>query len=195
MRIKLIALLCVLACGASQARADEKTAAQEAMEKQWTEMITPGAEHAQLAKMAGKWTAEVKSWMDESQPPMVMAGSSEMQPVMGGRYIMQSFHGEMMGQPFEGTGYTGYDKVQKKYVSVWLDNMSTGLMTSIGDASKDGKTSTMSGMCSDPMSGGQIQFEQATTWTDDDHMKFEMFQVAKDGKKSKWMEINYTRQK
>jgi len=33
----------------------------------------------------------------------------------------------MMGQPMEGVGYTGYDRMRKQYTMVWLDNMSTAM--------------------------------------------------------------------
>ena len=41
-------------------------------------------------------------------------------------------HGQWMGKPFEGIGYTGYDNVNGKYYSSWIDSSSTGMFVSQG---------------------------------------------------------------
>jgi len=33
-----------------------------------------------------------------------------------------------MGMPFEGMGLDGYDNASKEYISIWIDNMGTGIM-------------------------------------------------------------------
>src|SRR3546814_17999585 len=53
--------------------------------------------------------------------------------VLGGRQIRTQFSSRFMGQPFNGIGFMGYDNVRGKYVASWVDDMSTGLMTSEGD--------------------------------------------------------------
>ena len=64
---------------------------------------------------------------------------------MGGRYLEQRFKGDIMGMPFEGIGYTGYDNVKKQYWGTWMDNMSTGMMTSTGTAPPTGRSWTFNG--------------------------------------------------
>ena len=44
--------------------------------------------------------------------------------------------------PFEGMGIVGYDNLLKKFVSVWIDNMGTGLMPGTGTYDAATKTYT-----------------------------------------------------
>ena len=49
--------------------------------------------------------------------------------VMDGRYLVEEYDGEMMGQPFKGMGLMAYDNSEQRFVSAWIDNMGTGIMT------------------------------------------------------------------
>jgi hypothetical protein len=188
-------LLCALL--AIRASADDKgaSAAKDAEMKAWMAAATPGAPHQELSSMAGTWDAEVKDFMNPSGPPVVTKGVSEFSMELGGRFLLQKFHGTMMGQPYEGIGYTGYDNVQKKYVSVYMDNMGTGMMPSTGTEDPATKKVTYIGSMWDATSGAEVKMDQVLTLTDTDHCTFEMFMPTPGGKKTKVMEINYTRRK
>jgi hypothetical protein len=71
--------------------------------------------------------------------------------ILGGRFIMMKYSGTMMGQPFEGIQIVGYDNMQGKYLTFWIDNSSTAffLLSGTYDAAK--KTWTDSGRWADPM--------------------------------------------
>jgi hypothetical protein len=131
--------------------------------------------------------------MDPAAPPMESRGTAEMTMILGGRYLRQAYKGEMMGMPYEGVGYTGYDNVQKKYVSTWFDNMGTGIMLSTGSDSGRPGVVTFTGSWWDPMTGKETTVEQVLTHVDASHMTFEMFGNGPDGKKMKFMEIHYTK--
>lgn len=181
---------------AGPALAEEPSAAgdaHKAMMDAWMAASAPGTQHLDLAKMAGTWDTVVKSWMDPAAPPTESKGISEMKMILGGRYLHQSFKGEMMGMPYEGMGYTGYDNVQKKYIGVWFDNMGTGMMNSVGDFDPDTKKMVMKGTAWDAMTGAICEFDEVITLTDNDHQVFEMWAPGPDGKKFKNMEIHYTR--
>jgi hypothetical protein len=169
---------------------DEK-AAMEAMQK----AATPGEEHKKLEAVVGTFDAKVKTWMDPSKPPEESTGTSENTWVLGNRYVQMKYQGTMMGQPFSGMGYQGYDNVTKKYVGTWMDTMSTGIMTSTGQADKSGKTMTMSASAADPVSGKMMKLTEKMTVKDNDHHSFEMWAPGPDGKPVKMMEIEYTRKK
>jgi hypothetical protein len=113
--------------------------------------------------------------------------------LMDGRYYQEQASGQMMNMPFSGMGITGYDKIQKKYVSIWIDNMGTGIMKSEGTASADGKTIEWTGESSDPMTGGVAKYRMVTTFINDNHYTFEMFGPTPDGKEMKMMTIDYSR--
>jgi hypothetical protein len=153
---------------------------------------TPGAPHKLLASMAGTWTARTKSWMGPDTPAMEWMGSSEQKMLLGGRYLQQEFSGEMMGSPYSGIGFTGYDNHTKKYVSTWMDSMSTGIMVFEGTAGADGRTITQTARFDDPVRG-PVQWRSVTKMVDDKTMLFEMYITGKSGKEEKMMEITYAR--
>ncbi|HXI14615.1 MAG TPA: DUF1579 domain-containing protein [Thermoanaerobaculia bacterium] len=164
---------------------------EQAMMAAWMKAMTPGDAHSRLKDFEGSWSASVSSWMQPGAPPMISTGSSEHKMVLGGRYLEQRFTGSFMDQPFEGVGYTGYDNINKKYVSSWMDNMSTAPMMVSGKVDKDGMK--LSGMVSDPMTGKLQAVKETLTVVDSDHHKMEMWGPAPNGKMFKMMEIHYKR--
>ena len=113
----------------------------EAMAAMMAEYGALAAEAENLGPMAGSFTSTTSYWMAPDQPPMVSAGSCEAAWILGGRFLHQSFKGDMMGQPFEGQGWIGWDKVRGAYVSMWIDNFSTAMMDPAeGQLAADGKT-------------------------------------------------------
>ena len=62
--------------------------------------------------------------------------------------------GEFMGKPHEGHGFLGYDNTKKRYVTVWIENMGTGIMSAEGDYDPAKKQLTLAGEYADPISGG-----------------------------------------
>lgn len=182
-----LALLIAVPCVA------EDTMDPKAMMEMMAKAAAPGPEHARFKKMEGKWNQVVKWTMDPSQPAQETKSTAVIKTLMDGRYCQELTSGQMMNMPFNGLGITGYDKIQKKYVSIWIDNMGTGIMKSEGTASADGKTIEWQGESSDPMTGGVSKMRMVTTFIDDDHHSFEMFGVMPDGKEMKMMTIDYSR--
>jgi hypothetical protein len=175
----------------------KKMPSQEEMMKRWQESMTPGSAHKMLEESVGTWDAEVKMWMNgPGSEPMVSKGASEQKMVLGGRYLQQDFSGEMMGQPFNGTGFTGYDNFKKKYVSFWIDNMSTAMSTMDGVLDKDGKSVTMWGKMNEPATGEKDKkIKYVTRFADNDTQIFETYDVSAYGDKKPTMQITYKRRK
>jgi hypothetical protein len=176
-------------------KSGKKMPSEEEMMKRWQESMTPGAEHKMLEESVGTWDAEVKIWMKGPDgEATVSTGTSENKMILGGRYLQQDFTGEMMGQPFVGTGLTGYDNVKKKYVGTWVDNMSTGLATMEGVTDKDGKSVTMWGKMDDAMTGEKNKkIKYVTHFVDKDTQVFESYDVTTYGDKKPMMQITYKR--
>ncbi len=197
----LVLALAVLIAGASLAQEKKKSAkkmpSQEEMMKRWQESMTPGDGQKKLEAMVGAWDAEVKMWMSgPTGEPTISKGTSQNKLVLGGRYVEQDFTGEMMGQPFNGLGYTGYDNFNKKYVAFWIDNMSTGMSTMDGHLEKDGMTYLMWGKMDDPMTGQKgKKIKYVTKVVGNDTMVFETYDIATYGDKKPTMQITYTRKK
>ena len=175
--------------------ADEKKPAMDpAMQQAMMAAMAPGEHHEHMKALVGNWDYTIKAWMDPSQPPMESTGKRSAELIMGGRYLSEKYSGDFMGMPFEGQGLMGYDNMQKKYFSTWVDNMSTGVMVSDGQCAK-GPMWTMNGEMPDPMTGKMSKSRTTMKLTDADHFVMEMFAPGADGKEMKMMEISGTRAK
>ena len=197
MRFSFVPLTClVLALIASPVLAKEKKHDKQmdpqAMMEMYQKLATPSEPHKQLESLAGTWTTQTKEWMEPGKPPTEAAGSADMKMLLGGRFLQQDFTGEMMGQPYTGMGITGYDNLRKKYVSIWLDTMSTGSFVMEGTGSADGKTITLKGQHAEP-GGGHMTHRAIWKIVDNNTQTFDMYGAHQGGKEMKEMEITYTR--
>ena len=177
-------------------QSDKKMPSQDEMMKNWQSAMTPGAPHKKLEAMIGTWDAEVKSWMSGPDgEATVSKGSSEFTSALGGRFVQETFKSEMMSQPFNGMGFTGYDNLKKKYVGFWIDNMTTSMMSMEGTVDKSG-VMTMKGKIDDAMTGQKGKtIKSVSRFVDPDKMVFDMYDVTSYGDKKPIMEITYTRKK
>lgn len=120
-----------------KAAAGPDAKAMAEMMKAFEKYGTPGKEHKMLGDMAGEWTYTSKMWMQADGQPEESSGTASMKMILGGRWLQHESKGTAMGKPFEGMGYTGYDNIKKKYVTIWMDSMSTGLVS--GEGTYDAK--------------------------------------------------------
>lgn len=146
--------MALLAAGATLAQeagtpSDEQTAIMEAYQR----AATPGPQHAVLVKMAGEFTLTLKMFNEPGAEPEVSTGTSSRRMILGGRYLEETVHASVMGQPFEGRGLTGYDNVTRSWWGSWIDTMSTGIMITGGDWDEETGVGTFEGEFNDPVTG------------------------------------------
>lgn len=166
------------------------------MMAKWQEYATPGENHKALDQLVGNWDYTVKFWETPESEPSESTGTSEIEWILGGRYIQQTTKGMAMGQEFEGLGLMGYDNAKKEYVSVWIDNMGTGLMTGTGTYNAETKTFEDKGTFSCPVEDEKDKpYRTVTTINSPDQFTFEMYAPGQDGKEARMMEIVYKRKK
>jgi hypothetical protein len=174
-------------------KAGAKGATSEAaMMAQWQSAMTPGASHKRLDPLVGKFKAKTEFVMAPGVPPMVHEGTSENRWVLGGRYLEQAYRGSMMGMPFEGIGYTGYDNPGKRYVGTWMDTFGTGLMNSVGVGRPTASKMNFVAEAVEP-SGKKIVFDAIITIKNRDHHSYEMWTKAPNGKRFRNMIVTYVR--
>jgi hypothetical protein len=194
-------MLIVLALGGlslslgAQEQTPSGNEAMDTMMAAYARYAAPGAEHRLLQKRAGTWDVTVRIWMAPGAPPEESKAVSECSVLMGGRYVQEKLEGTAMGRSFSGLGLTGFDNIKKKYVSIWIDNMGTGIMASEGAASADGKSLEYLGDLPDPVANKYRQQRMVETDVDADHRRTEAFDIGPDGKPFKSMEIIYIRRK
>ena len=172
------------------------------MMAQMMELGKPGENHKLLAGMAGDWTYTLKMWMDPTGKPQESKGTSTRKAIMGGRYFiaehagtfqMPGPDGKMQSMDFKGTAIEGYDNARKKFVSSWVDNMSTMILNSEGTYDPGAKTFTYNAEC-EMMPGKLTKIREIIKIVDNDHHTFEWYDDSH-GPEARTMEISYTRKK
>lgn len=158
----------------AQAAAAHGMSEQELMQL-WTEAMTPNEHHARLTPLAGDFEFTNTHWMTPDSEPTVTTGKAESRFILGGRYLRQVYTGDFLGQPFEGHGLTGYDNVQERYVGHWIDNMGTGIMSSVGDTDASGKRIHFLARYWDPMTERPSVAREVLTIESDDRHVLEMY--------------------
>lgn len=193
----VLAVTCVLALCAGSLRAADQPAGGPDMQmamKQMEQLAAPGPEHRILAATAGEWEAEMRCYMPGQDSPMVQKGVSKKSMILGGRVLKEEFKADMMGREFNGVALTTYDRFNKKYSSVWIDDMGPGIFTSEGSADAAGKVLTLTGKMDDPMTGTKGKPTRLVTRVvSTDKHTFEMHDLSLGEGKTKAMEITYTR--
>ena len=215
----LLTPLMAIVFAASIAVADDKPAAaaakpdQAALAEAYAKAAAPGPEHERLKSFAGDWDAEVKTFQPDGSPAAgpPSKGVMHVKMILGDRFVQVNYDGEMdtggpAGKvPFHGTGLAGYDKGKKKYTSVWMDEMGTGMMITEGTADASG-VMTCEGAVTEPLSGIPMKVKEVSREIDKDHRKYELYMTMPDpaaggggaiaaAKMIKVLEIAYTRRK
>jgi hypothetical protein len=163
------------------------------MMKNWQEYMTPGKEHQMMAAWNGTWKGEVTSWMTPEAKPSHNSGTVVNKMVLGGRYQQGNFKGSFDGMPFEGLSMLAYDHAKKVFVSTWIDNMGTGIMTMEGPWDEASKSITFKGKIIDPSLKKETDVKEVFRVVDANTQVMEMYARAEGGKEFKTMEIKYTR--
>jgi hypothetical protein len=170
--------------------------------KQMMELSKLNENHKLLASTAGTWSYTVKMWMDPSGKPTESTGTATRKAIMDGRYVSGEYSGKFKmpgadGKPTEmnfiGMSMDGYDNVKKKFVSGWIDNMGTGIMTMDGTYDAATKAFTYAGEY-EVMPGTKEKVRQVIKMTDATHMTMEYYEDRGQGE-TKTMEIDYTKKK
>ncbi|MCZ7648512.1 MAG: DUF1579 domain-containing protein [Planctomycetota bacterium] len=190
----VLALSLALALGGRTLAEDAAPGMDEAGMKLWQEKTTPGPEHEALMKLAGEYEVASKMFMAPEQPPQEGKGAATFTPVLGGRFLKQEYKGEMMGQPFDGLGFDGYDKIKKEYVTVWFDSMGTWPTLFRGKVQEEGKSFEFHATCPCPITNEEIKFRAVHATVSADSFIFTMYET-RGGKENKMMELTYTRKK
>jgi hypothetical protein len=162
--------------------------------KNWQEYMTPGDVHKMVASWDGTWKADMTMYMPGA-PPQVAPGKSVNKTILDGRYQTSVYTCTMMGMPFEGRSTMGYDNHKKLFVSTWIDNMGSGIMTGEGPWDEASKTITIKGKMMDAETRTEKDYRQVMKIIDDNNQFMEMYGAGPDGKEVKFFEIKYTRGK
>jgi hypothetical protein len=184
-----------LAAAPAALAAGEKAAMDPAQMEKMKKPTSPGDAHKVLEKLAGKWNYTATFTMPDGTTDE-STGTADNEIIYGGRFAKQTVKGTWMGQPFEGTGYIGYDNVREEYQSIWIDSSMTGMPYSAGKFDDATQTLSLSGKGSCPLTGEkEIPCRSELKIVDADHLVMTAHAPGPDGKEAKMMEIRYERAK
>jgi len=192
LAVTTLCIMLTVSTALAKEKKSQKPMDPQAMMELYKQLATPGEPHKLFATLAGSWTTTTKEWMEPGKPPTESTGTAEMKMLLDGRFLYQEYNAQMMGQPFSGVGIDAYDNMRKRYVTVWLDTMSTGVFTMEGTASADGKTITLKGQHAEP-GGGHMTHRAIWKIVDDNTQTFDMYGAHHGGKETKMLEITYSR--
>jgi hypothetical protein len=205
VRITMFAFVmaCALALPANQVFSQEKGGGKneakpavdmQEMMKKWAEAAKPGAPHRLLDQFVGQWDVAMRMWMEPGKPPMETKSTADVKWIMDGRFLLEESTGQIMGMPHKGMGITGYDNFKQKYISSWIENMSTGMYTSEGTFDQSGKVLTLHGKIDEPMTGERDKLVRfvARFISKDKHV-FEIYDLVGRPDEFKAVEMTYTR--
>jgi hypothetical protein len=135
----------------------------------WIKAGTPGPNHELLQYSVGTWKTVVRHWE-----------GPDTEPAEG-------------GMPFEGIGFVGYDNVQKKFISNWMDSMSTGIMIEDGTYDPAKKEFAFYADVPSPTGGAIKSKTFIRIINSDKHVMTFHHRMPGDDQFRKVMEITYTR--
>ena len=144
--------------------------------------VEPTEQHRWLAGQAGDYEGKLTGMMGESE------AASHVESILGGLWTVTDFETTLMGAPLKGLEIRGYDTHQEKFVSVWIDSMSTSLIVSEGDYDEEAKMLTLKGL-SKGMDGEEAMMINRWHYSDAG-MKYTM---GFEGEAGPAMTIDYTR--
>jgi hypothetical protein len=161
---------------------------QQKMMEAYMKMSTLNENHEHLKNFAGEWEVSTKGWMYPGAELAASQGTSTGELIMGGRFLKMHFKGAMFGQPFEGFQIIGYDNLQKKYVTFWIDSTSTAFYMMSGTRDKETNVTKAAGEWPDPMTGGTIKVRDVTELSSKNEFRYRMYMTGPDGKEFKTVE-------
>lgn len=164
------------------------------MEQQWMKYAQPTAHHKKLDVFIGEWDQVVKMWWYPGAEPQITTSTATYEWIMDGRFVQGHYNGEFQGETFKGMDLLGYDNFRERYISLWVDNMTTAFMTAHGKFNAAGTELQMRGTHDDVMTAEKDKpFKSVTRIVDEDTVVYESYAMGPDGEFFKSLEVTSTR--
>lgn len=194
--VSLFSLQVIAADPPTNTNTTTETKGAAANNTEWMKYSTPSDGHKALNDLAGTFKYTAKFWMAPDTKEETTTGTSTNKWTLGGRFLQQDVKGKAMGQPFSGMSLVGYDSLREQYQSIWVDTMSTHMMTGTGTFDTATRTLTETGEFACAMTKDKNRWYR-TEMKINDHKShtYAMFNKDTAGKEFKTMEITYTRTK
>lgn len=163
----------------------------------------PGPEHEFLGMLVGDYAVTAQVTLMGPDAPRT-AGHAEIRWLVEGRFIQNTWSGELMGMQGLNIVFTGYDRLKKSFVWTGLGDFDTAMNRAEGDLTPDGRALIMYGTLDEYLTGEHdkmVKYVQRYRGeTDDDGrltsidgITLEVHDLAMGETGTKVMEFVYTR--
>ena len=152
--------------------------------------MTGGAEVDILEQDVGEWRAAVEVCPAPGAP--VQKSEGTLSSRMCGRWLVSDFKNDTSG--FEGHGVTGWDSVEGRYVSTWVDPSRRGLVVMRGEWDEEQRTMIFVGEMARP-DGSRLRWREVSERPDDDVRIFRSLVPGADGGEFEVMTVRYDRKR
>jgi hypothetical protein len=150
-----------------------------------------------LAQQEGEWDADITvTFPGPNGNATSKSKGVETNRLLGGKWLISDFKGELFNAPFEGHGENGYDAKKGKYVVAWVDINSKHIELMEGSYDEKTKTLTLNADTEDTSSGKPMKLRLETRFKDDGTRTFtEYYQMEGEKEFTKLIDISYTKRK
>ena len=163
------------------------------------DIAKPNANHKLLGELTGTWNYVLKISMGPNKPVVETDGIVVRKAIMDGRYYLADFavemlpgaDGKLQKANFKGKSIEGYDNVKRKFVSIWIDNGSTGPTTFEGTYDPAARSLTYTSE-TEQQPGKKTKVREVIKVTDSNHYRLDWYEEH-GGREIKTIEISYTR--
>ncbi len=155
----VVLALALTAAGQQKVKAPNDAATAAALEN----AMTPGPGQKKLEFMVGTFDVKIRTWPTPSDRPVEDTAVMVANWVLDGRYVQMMLAGTVMGQPYSGIGYAGFDNTLQKYVATFMDTGSTGMEWYTGGFDASGKKAVLKGSIADAVTGKPSPVEMRLT--------------------------------
>jgi hypothetical protein len=153
----------------------------------------PTTQHQWLkTNLAGSWVTSTKLIMGPGEPKVV-AGTAEVKPTHGDRFLVEEATGTMNGKPATRTVWFGYETGRKRFAVSEIDSAGVTISSMSGQLDDATKTLTFTGQIWSQHAGHDVPARLVLKVESDKKHTVEMFSPGPDGKETRRFESVYTR--
>lgn len=178
-------LVCALTVGASQPDAPG-TQARTVIDR----ATTRADGHTALDPLVGSWEGTVRTWSAPGSTPSETRGAVTRTWVLDGRYLREEVRepGEPGRGGFEGVSFIGYNTLEDRYETVWLENRSTYMSASTGTYDAAARRFTFLSDRLDPVSGRRSRGRTVLEVVGPDRTVIRGWALGPDGREFQYVE-------
>ena len=92
----------------------------------------PDVEHSRLIATCGSWNVELTFKFQPAAPPIVVKGTSTIEPLFNGTFIQETIRGVLNGVPFTTMAWTGFNTATRQYEATRIATTNTARIAETG---------------------------------------------------------------